>query len=347
MTGYGFKQSYSDYSLFIYEAQHTQLHVLIYVNDLIISGNDGTVVQQFKDYLSRCFHMKDLGKLKYFLGIEVARNSDGIFLCQCKYTLDIISEAGLLGAKPTGTPLEQNHKLALAANSDLRDPGQYKRLVGRLIYLTITRPELSYYVHMLAQFMQQPKDEHWEAALRVVQYLKGNLGQGILLHSDCDLKLYAYCDSDWASCPLTRQSLTGYFIILGNSPISWKIKKQHTVYRSSVEAEYRSMATTTCELKWLKGLLSTLGVMHSDPTHLYCDSQAALHIAANPIFHERTKHIEVDCHFVRDEIQNGAIHTKYVHTSMQLTKIFTKALGKRQFDFLLRKLGIWNPRTPT
>ena len=162
------------------------------------------IVQQFKDYLSRCFHMKDLGKLKYFLGIEVARNSDGIFLCQRKYTLDIISEAGLLGAKPAGTPLEQNHKLTLAANSDLRDPGQYRRLVGRLIYLTITRPKLSYCVHMLAQFMQQPKDEHWEAALRVVRYLKGNLGQGILLCSDCDLKLYAYCDSDWASCPLTR-----------------------------------------------------------------------------------------------------------------------------------------------
>ena len=136
LTSYGFKQSYSDYSLFTYEAQHIQLNV--YVNDLIISGNDGTVVQQFKDYLSRCFHMKDLGKLKYFLGIEVARNSDGIFLCQRKYTLDIISEVGLLGAKPAGTPLEQNHKLALAANSDLCDPGQYRRLVGRLIYLTIT-----------------------------------------------------------------------------------------------------------------------------------------------------------------------------------------------------------------
>ncbi|RVW93042.1 Retrovirus-related Pol polyprotein from transposon RE2 [Vitis vinifera] len=126
----------------------------------------------------------------------------------------------------------------------------------------------------------------------------GNPGQGILLRSDCDLKLYAYCDSDWASCPLT-----------------WAIFDW-------------SMATTTCELKWLKGLLSTLGVMHSDPMHLYYDSQAALHIVANPVFHERTKHIEVDYHFVRDEIQNGVIHTKYVHTSMQLADIFMKALGK-------------------
>ncbi|RVW23158.1 Retrovirus-related Pol polyprotein from transposon TNT 1-94 [Vitis vinifera] len=184
-------------------AQHIQLNVLVYVDDLIISRNDGKTVQQFKDYLSRCFHMKDLGKLKYFLGIEVARNSDVIFLCQRKYTLDIISEAGLLGAKPARTPLEQNHKLALAVNSDLHDLGQYRCLVGWLIYLTITRPELSYCVHMLAQFMQQPKDEHWEATLRVVRYLKGNLGQGILLDSDYDLKLYAYCDSDWASCPLT------------------------------------------------------------------------------------------------------------------------------------------------
>ncbi|KAL6333340.1 hypothetical protein AAG906_028525 [Vitis piasezkii] len=234
LTSYGFKQSYSDYSLFTYEDQHIQPN--------------------------------DLGKLKYFLGIEVARNSDGIFLCQRKYTLDIISKAGLLGAKLVGTPLEQNHKLALVANFDLRDPGQYKRL-----------------------FMQQPKDEHWEAALRVVRYLKGNPGQ------------------DWANCSLTRRSLTSYFILLGNSPISWKTKKQHTVSRSSAEVEYTSMATTTCELKWLKGLLSTLGVMHSDPMHLYCD---------------------IDCHFAHDEIQNGAIHTKYVHISMQLADIFMKALGK-------------------
>ncbi|KAL6317028.1 hypothetical protein AAG906_026792 [Vitis piasezkii] len=161
-------------------AQHIQLNVLVYVDDLIISGNDGTTMQQFKDDLSRCFHMKDLRKLKYFLGIEVARNSDGIFLCQRKYTLNIISKARLLGAKPARTPLEQNHKLALAANSDLRDPRQYIRLVGRLIYLTITRRTVLLCAYACS-IHAEPKDEHWEAALRVVRYLKGNPGQGILL----------------------------------------------------------------------------------------------------------------------------------------------------------------------
>ena len=122
--------------------------------------------------------------------------------------------------------------------------------------------------------------------MRVVRYLKGNPGQGIMLTSDSDLHLYAWCDSDWAGCPLTRRSLTGWYIHLGSSPISWKTKKQHIVSRSSAEAEYRSLVMTTCELKWLKGLLLTLGVDHPSPIKLYCDSQAALHIAANPVFHE-------------------------------------------------------------
>ncbi|KAL9431918.1 hypothetical protein AB3S75_027012 [Citrus x aurantiifolia] len=135
--------------------------------------------------------------------------------------------------------------------------------------------------------------------------------------------------------------------MLGSSPISWKSKKQHTVARSSAEAEYRAMATITCELKCLKGLLMSLGVDHSRPMHLYCDSQAALHLAANPVFHEQTKHIEVDCHFVRDEIQRRNIRPAYVSAHIQLADIFTKALGSKEFEFLLRKLGIRDLHAPT
>lgn len=235
-------------------------------------------------------------------------------------------ETGLLGGKPASVPIEQNHRLAQSTESYMDHPEQYRRLVGRLIYLTITRPELSYCVHVLAQFMQTPRVDQWEAALRVVRYLKGNPGQGVLLRSDSNLRLTAYCDSDWATCPITRRSLTGYFVMLGVSPVAWKTKKQHTVSRSSAKAEYRFMATACCELKWLKGLLGFLGVVHNEPMKLYCDSKAALHIAANPMFHERTKHIEIDCHFERDEIQRGNIATYHVRTKDQLADILTKGL---------------------
>ncbi|KAK3030496.1 hypothetical protein RJ639_038802 [Escallonia herrerae] len=173
-----------------------QVNVLVYVDDLIISRNNHAAIQRFKTYLSECFHMKDLGALKYFLGVEVARGPEGIFLCQRKYALDITSEVGLLGAKLASVPLEQNHQLALATGPLINDPECYRRLVGRLIYLCFTRPELSYCVHVLSQFMQQLRKEHWEAALRVVHYLKGNLGQGILLSNECNLRLHGWCDAD-------------------------------------------------------------------------------------------------------------------------------------------------------
>ncbi|KAJ4769875.1 Retroelement pol polyprotein-like [Rhynchospora pubera] len=343
LQAYGFIQSYADYSLFTLERKDISLAILVYVDDLVIAGNNSKAIGQFKQYLSSTFYMKDLGALKYFLGIEIARSPSGLFLCQRKYTLDILAECGLLGAKPVAFPIEQNHNLSIANGAPMNDPERYRRLVGRLIYLTITRPDLCYSVHVLAQFMQAPLDIHYNAAIRVLRYLKGSPGQGIVLSADNDLLLSGYCDSDWASCPLTRRSLTGYFVMLGDSPISWKTKKQHTVSRSSAEAEYRSMATTSCELTWLKSLLKSLGVSHTRPMKLICDSQAALHIAANPVFHERTKHIEIDCHFVRDKIQAGQIVTSHIRTHEQLADIFTKALGKQQFHYLLRKLGTRNP----
>ena len=321
--------------------------MLVYVDDLIVSGNDSTAVTRFKTYLGSCFHMKDLGVLKYFLGLEVARHQSGIFLCQRKYALDIIADSGLLGSRPAVTPIEQNHGLARVTSDLLPDPLPYRRLVGRLVYLAVTRPDLSYAVHVLSQFMQQPRPEHMEAALLVVRYLKGTPGQGIMLSSSSMLSLTGWCDSDWAACPITRCSLSGWLVFLGTSPISWKTKKQHTVSRSSAEAEYRSMAALTCELKWLRALLLSLGVSNSSPIPIHCDSQSALHIAQNPVFHERTKHIEVDCHLVRDAIQDGLLAPSYVHTSEQLADILTKALGHSPFAYILDKLGVSNITTPT
>ena len=343
---YGFIQSHADHTLFTYRKADIFLSVLVYVDDLIVAGNNSQTCASFKSYLNDCFQLKDLGTLKYFLGIEAARNTFGLFLCQRKYTLDILKDAGLLGAKPAVTPMEQNHNLARASGHLLHDPGRYRRLVGRLVYLSITRPDICYAVHILTQFLHEPRQEHMDAVHRVLRYLKGSPGQGILLRSDSSLQLYAFCDSDWAACPLTRRSLTAYFINLGSSPISWKTKKQPTVARSSAEAEYRALAVTTCELTWIKSFLASLGVFHSHPMRIYCDNQAALHIASNPVFHERTKHIEVDCHYVREQLVAGNISTSYIQSSHQPADILTKALGHHQFKFLLGKLGVRNPHAP-
>lgn len=344
---YGFKQTRSDYSLFVFYNGGISLQILVYVDDLIISGNPPPAIQEFKDYLSTCFKMKDLGPARYFLGLEIARSPEGFYVCQRKYVIDIVTEAGLLGCKPAGSPIDQNHRLALAEGPIMPNPEDYRRLVGRLVYLASTRPDLSYAILVLSQFMQKPQEDHWQAALKVVRYLKGTLGQGILLRANSPLHLTGWCDSDYATCPLSRKSLTVCFVQFGDSPISWKTKKQKTVSCSSAEAEYRAMATICRELRWLKSLLFELGIDHTEPISLFCDSQAALHMSANPVFHERKKHIEIDCHIVRDYIVDGTVKASYVNTKNQLADILTKALGRREFDAFLHKLGIQNLHAPT
>lgn len=197
-------------------------------------------IAAIKKFLHSQFRLKDLGDLKYFLGIEVSSSKNGIFISQRKYALEIIKDAGLLSVAPIDTPMERG--LKLSDKSDLlEDPGHYRRLVGRLIYLTVSRSDITYFVHVLSRFMHQPRKLHMEAALSVVRYLKNALGQGLFFSSNSDFRLRAYCDSDWAGCPITRRSTIGYCVFLGPSLVSWRSKRQKTVSLSSAEAEYRAM----------------------------------------------------------------------------------------------------------
>lgn len=291
--------------------------------------------------------MKDLGALRYFLGIEIDRNSTGIFMSQTKYTLDLLKEYGMINAKPLKLPMDTQLKLTPDKGVPFPDATRYQRLVGKLIYLTITRPDVAFTVQLLSQFMHNPTNVHMQAGKRVLRYLEGSPSQGILLALQSVAKLTAFCDSDWASCPTTRRSTTRYCILLGSSPISWKAKKQTVVARSSAEAEYRAMALTACEVTWLTSLLKDLGLSNLPATVLKCDNQAALAIAANPVLHKRTKHVEIDCHYVRDQIQAGNIQHVKVSSKDQLADIMTKIISVSQHQNLLGKLGAVHSSHPT
>ncbi|RVW56960.1 Retrovirus-related Pol polyprotein from transposon TNT 1-94 [Vitis vinifera] len=252
--------------------------LLLYVDDMIITGDDLSGIQELKDFLSQQFEMKDLGHLSYFLGLEITHSTDGLYITQAK------------------------------------------RLVGSLVYLTVTRPDISYAVHQVSQYLSAPRSTHYAAVLRILRYLK---------------------DADWEGDPTDRRSTTGYCFLLGSSLISWQSKKQTFVARSSTKAEYRALADTTSELLWLRWLLKDLGVSTSSATPLYCDNQSAIHIAHNDVFHERTKHIEIDCHFIRYHLLHGALKLFSVSSKDQLADIFTKSLPKRRTRDLVDNLNFY------
>lgn len=214
--------------------------ILVYVDDLLITGNDAALIEEAKHTLHSHFKIKDLGELKYFLGIEFMRSKEGILMNQRKYALELIAEAGLGNAKPSMTPLDCSQRLTsmeFAEDIPFPDVARYQRLVGKLLYLTNTRPDISFVVQLLSQFMQKPKLSHWQAALRVIRYVKLEVGKGLLISSVDKPQLEGHCDADWATCPTTRRSVTGFVLKFGDSLICWKSKKQPTVSRSSAEAK--------------------------------------------------------------------------------------------------------------
>lgn len=280
----GFHQVHSDYSLFVH---HTDSHftaLLIYVDDIVLVGNSMSKISQIKLTLDQQFGIKDLGSLKFFLGLEAAHSTHGISLCQRQYCLDLLTDTGTLGCKPVNTPLDPSIRLSTTDSPPHSDVAGYRRLVGRLLYLTTTRPDITFVVQQLSQFLSQPTELHFKAAHRVLHYLKGSPGKGLSFPRSAPLHLSGFSDSDWGGCPDSRKSVSGYFFFLGSSLISWRSKKQTTVARSSSEAEYRALASATCELHWLTFLLQDLRVTCPRQPALYCDNRNALHIAANPVF---------------------------------------------------------------
>ncbi|GJY28679.1 retrovirus-related pol polyprotein from transposon TNT 1-94 [Tanacetum coccineum] len=305
----GFKQSYVDTFLFTLQTATTSLSILVYVDDILIARNDKSLINHLKISLHTKFSIKDLGSLHYYLGIEFLRNKDSLALTQRKYALDLVTYAGLLDTKPSATPLDPNKKLTPDNGALLSDPSFYKALVGKLLYLTITRPDLAFATQALSQFLQQPRATHMKALLKVIKYVKLSMGQGLIFPARNNLHLIAYCDSDWASCPFTRRSVTD----------------------------------TTCKVTWIQCLLKEFQVNVPAPILMMCDNASSIALASNPVHHARSKHIKIDCHFVRDKVKAGYILPQYISTKNQLADILTKGLNRPLHYNCLTKLGMCNP----
>jgi hypothetical protein len=216
LLDFGFCQSKSDYSLFIKRDTYSFTTLLVYVDNIIVASDSPTVVEEIKVFLNNKFKIKDLGILRYFLGLEIARTTQGIQICQRKYALDILASSGTLGSRPSKLSMDQNLRLSKDKDDILSEPTYYRKLVGKLLYLMITRLDISYSVQILSQFMDCPTNLHLTAAFKVLKYLKGAPRQGLFFPSINNLDLIAYCDSDWASCPDTRRSVSGFCIFLGS-----------------------------------------------------------------------------------------------------------------------------------
>lgn len=308
--------------------------MLIYVDDIIIAGSCQRTVEKLLKQLRNSFTVKDLGELSYFLGIEVTKGSDGIALTQTKYVTDLLQKVNMQNCKGSSTPMSSSDKLSKNAGTILTEAEAfvYRSTVGALQYLSLTPPDISFAVNKACQFLSAPTDVHWSAVKRVLRYVKETLKVGLSIRRSQSTKLSVYTDVDWAGCPDDRRSSGGYAVFYGPNLISWSSRKQPTVSRSSTEAEYKAIANGTAEVTWLQSILRELGVFQGQAPILWCDNLGATFLTANPVFHARTKHIEIDFHFVREKVSAGALKVRFISTRDQIADIFTKALGKEAFD---------------
>jgi histone deacetylase 1/2 len=338
----GFVPSKADTSLFLFNKSGIIIYVLIYVDDIIVTSSSDKAIGALLHDLRDDFALKDLGPLHFFLGIEVKQTYDGLRLTQEKYAADILTKVGMLQCTTAPTPLSSSETLSLVQGDPLgpEDSTQYRSIVGALQYLTLTRPDISFSVNKVCQFLHAPTTSHWSAMKRILRYIRGTLKVGLTFRRTSSLLLSAFSDADWAGCPDDRKSTGGFAVFVGPNLISWSARKQATVSRSSTEAEYKAIADATTELIWVEALLKELGIKLRQRPCLWCDNLGATYLSANPVFHARTKHIEIDFHFVRERVANKMLDVRFISSKDQLADGFTKALPIKLLDAFRTNLNL-------
>ncbi|KAK4381916.1 Retrovirus-related Pol polyprotein from transposon RE1 [Sesamum angolense] len=336
----GFRVADSDSSLFVKTKSKGHLLVLLYVDDMLITGENEAEISCLRNDLSVRFEMKNLGEIGCFLGLEVKKTGHGFFISQRSYAKNLLDRFGMGESNGIATPMEPYLKLNKEEGQPLRDERKFRQLVGSLIYLTTTRPEIAFSVSVISQFMQSPRSSHLDAAKRILRYIKGSLDYGLLYKNSNDFKLKGFTDADWVGDASDRRSTSGYCFNIGSAVVSWCSKKQSTVALSSTEAEYMAATIATQECIWLKRLIGDIYGKVNYTVPIECDNESAIRLASNPVFHGRTKHVEIHHHFVREKVLNQEVELKGIHTNDQVADIFTKALAKPKFESFRTALGV-------
>jgi hypothetical protein len=335
----GFKVGKADPTLFTETITKDLFICQIYVDDIIFGSTKKSTCEEFSRIMIQKFEMSMMGELKYFLGFQIKQLQEGTFISQTKYIQDILKKFGIKNAKPIKTPMGTNGHLDLNMGGKSIDQKVYQSMIGSLLYLCASRPDIMLSVCMCARFQANPKVVHLRAVKRIMRYLVYTPKFGLWYPKGSTFDLIGYSDADYAGCKIDRKSTSGTCEFLGRSLVSWASKKENSVALSTAEAEYIATGHCCAQLLWMRQTLRDYGYKLSK-VPLLCDNESAIHMADNPIEHSRTKHIDIQYHFLRDHQQKGYIEIAYVSTHNQLANIFTKPLDEKTFSKLRNELNI-------
>lgn len=341
----GFEKCPYEQAVYTKREGNESLIIGIYVDDLLVTGTSTTNINRLKDQMKSEFDMSDLGKLTYYLGIEVEQKQGKIELKQTAYAKKLLEKAGMMDCNPTRYPMEPKHQLSKDSTGKAIDSTKFKSLVGGLRYLVHTRPDISYAVGVVSRFMERPTVMHLNAVKRILRYIKGTMEYGLMYTANSgNHMLSGYSDSDLGGNVDDRKSTGGMVFYLSESLITWVSQKQRYVALSTCEAEFMAATATACQGIWLRNLLGMITDVKVGPVVIYVDNRSAIDLAKNPVFHGRSKHIDLRFHFIRECVERGEVIIKHVSSEEQKADIMTKALSTAKYEKMRELLGVKNLR---
>jgi hypothetical protein len=337
----GFQRCDSEQTLFTKRSREGKIIIVsVYVDDLIFTGDDENMLSEFKSSMMREFDMSDLGKMRFFLGIEVLQGLDSIYICQKKYALEVLKRFGMMKSNSVNNPIVPGCKANKDEDGIKVDETYDKQLVGSLMYLTATRLDMMFVTCLINRYMSKPTELHLQVANRALRYLRGTVNFGIHYKKGGSGELLAFTDSDYAGDMEDRKSTSGYVFLLSSGAVSWSSKKQPIVTLSTTEAEFVAAAMCVCQALWIKRILKELGHSNGGCTQVKCDNSSTIKLSKNPVMHGRSKHIDVRYHFLRNLTREGTIALVHCGSQDQVADLMTKPLKLDAFLKLRELLGV-------